>query len=393
MAYTQAEVNQYIQDLRNSGLSGEDLYAAVNAAASDPANAGMVNSGMIAAGLASTGQGTPDAGMTTAEVDYYLQQLGQDPYMLADAAPLTQADVTGYTDQFNQYADIMGLSPEQRYAFLGEAALDYDASADQMANALNFTPDQINQYMYEQGGGMLSGSEGFTPTPVASTSAPDYNAYSKRPDETLTQYYDRLAANRSGGILGTSDLTQGMMTGTSGNVTAGSEADVQNKIQEAISSGGNYEDIVSNGKVDWNMLPTWGESLALSVANMQPMGLWSFLAQQGAAGMIDNQMEAIYESANLTGDPSQGLYVVSDDDGQARLVSFAEFNDPEFGYDREGSIFIGSNTTSGNDNTVSDGIGVGDAADPTAGLTIGGAPINDFNKTDDKTGGMGTAFI
>lgn len=172
----------------------------------------------------------------------------------------------------------------------------YGMGSDDIASYLTahtgtpFTPEMIQDYLFNNDMGQLYGTpESYTPTPgmIPGTSMADYSAYDKRPDEGLTDYYNRLRAGRSGGILGTRDIAQGMFNAA----TPGSEAYTAQAVSDVMgdflpkSSGatsGSGDGSSSVTPIDWSKADPmaayerwqngadWKEQL---IAYMMPMGI------------------------------------------------------------------------------------------------------------------------
>lgn len=277
MAYSDKEVQAYIDKLRASGLSGAELDKAIYDAAkqydvsaeqvmrtidpvaTDPKKTAyewIMNEGLSkdwatelvsrntdqdninAFNLAkSSGLNMSDAidivrasdpNATAGNAAYTVDSFGRNQNLGWLNVGDTLFGKTG--DDFNfPYNDRM--LGDLHGGMFGDAAIPdmefyanrYGMGSDDLASYLTahtgqtFTPDQIDQYMFENDMSTLVGSEGFTPTPTGA-SPQDYAAYDKKKGENLTDYYSRLQGGRAGGILGTRDMVGGMFPGGTSTV-------------------------------------------------------------------------------------------------------------------------------------------------------------------------------
>lgn len=317
--YTDAEVQAYIESLRNQGLSGAELDKAIYDAAKQydvsasqveraiSAKAGSSTKWLQDQGLTQdwasdlvargddassaeafqlaldTGMTIPDAikvmqgaGLTDPEgsLAYMIDAFGRDKmndqWLSVGSLFGTTGDPFNFPYQTDMMADLHGgLFDEQAYPSINWYANRYGMGADDLSNwASDYTgqyisPKQINQAIFDYGLDPLVGSEQFTPTPnITNYNTPNYAAYDRKQGESLTQYYDRLYAQREGGILGTRGFAESMFN----TPTVGSEAyqdiknaEVMNNIMSdpavvaAITGGSSYVPNVEDGTaIDWN---------------------------------------------------------------------------------------------------------------------------------------------
>lgn len=232
MAVSQADIDQYVSEvLNNSSLTEDQKYKTLY----DAANQYGVQSYQVAQGLQNV---TGNTSYVTPEVDRYISSREWSPLSANTTSP-TQADVNTYV---NQARNLFGGDTQALYDFLYNQAINYGVNDNQLGVSTGFDTDVINQFGFDKDLGLLLGAEDFTPAPNVSTQdlAGRYTAYDQRQGEGLTDYYNRLRSGRSGGILGTRDLTQGMLTGTAGPVTPESSQDTVNKIINSAESTGEF---------------------------------------------------------------------------------------------------------------------------------------------------------
>ncbi len=334
---SQAEINAYIDEIMNNpyynNLTPEEKYATIYNAANDFG----VNASQVAAGIQAAGDST----VTTPVVDRYVEQAGWNPLTANAAVTPTQQDVNTY---YQQAQALFGDGLEGLYDFMYNQGLNYGATDEQLGVSTGFDTDVINQFGFDKDLGMLSGAEDFTPTPNVSTQglAGRYAAYDKRPDEGLTDYYNRLRAGRSGGILGTRDLTAASIAGTGGPVPPESPA-AQGMLTGAGDQNGtsSYVPNVADGTaIDWENAPQWVKDYLPFVGNNSIINMIQDAAVDYRMGNfydeLDAQSDAYGDVWGSNFDPTQGLF--QDSGSTATTYPSGQYMDFDFsnsGFDAE----------------------------------------------------------
>jgi hypothetical protein len=315
-------------------------------------------------------------------IDDYATRMGFD---MLQADPLTsQADINSMFDRMmgNLYGGQFSEAAAQDvYDYAQRYGIDDVGVANWLSAHLGEqkTAEDVSKYTFQNFGETLG--QGYTPT-----TAERYVSYDKRPDETLTQYYDRLSANRAGGILGTSDLTRGMMAG----VTPGSPADQEaqltsdvNKINTAISEFDpntmNASEFIRDFNNNYGYVDP--KSWQYALASASPLG---------GAAMAANNAEALGAAQDASGMGNQGFWNnlfadpnstwgITYQDGQLYATSPTDnLNDGGWYYSVDD---LGQNTSgndwegfSGDDTTL---VSYTSSANPRSGITIGDKTVSD----------------
>lgn len=292
--------------------------------------------------------------------------------------------VTNYNLDYNAASNVSGAGANQTDVAKAAAAAGISIDDQYAKNATNTFNDSFN-----------------------------YGQYGKRPDETLTQYYDRLATERQGGILG-----QGLLSATP---TVGSDAweamqavydnpaemvDTLNQMK--VTSSGNYEPMDSSVGITPTMRDTL-QSLAEAPMLFKALFPYGGLLSKGAELYVNSQASDttnnylntgrgfsedgntyttswgdVIDTSKLSEAAKRGLAISLADqanysEGEARAREDYGDNGSDYSVHSTTSsdILGGSNiytdaTTYGTTNSA--GI---DTANPTSGLTIGDATVSD----------------